>query len=924
MKTAFKNFSLMAVLFGLFLALAPALAFAQAAPGSSGSGPFDLPANDLSRKTFIEPLFGPIIGSTTTSPLTEIMRMFNGSLLFLGGLLVAYTIVAGTMSTAHDGEMLGKKWSSMWVPIRTALGAAAVMPVAGAQGGWCIAQVIVIWLAMQGAGLANTLWSTFATSSDGVVSAATYNPPISLPMVRNLYSTMLLSSVCVSSQNADNSTNSDLTNFVMGADKYSAKVVDKPDYFAIYYSKGSVAPAGIVFSNGACGAFSIHHDYLNNDGSRTNGSGYVDQQIVDMNGINRSVVAARVEELKAANKALTALADTIVSKTATQESVDKTLNDLLENYSKNVGKAARDAYANGAFSKDFAKRMSDDGWVMAGAYYMQMVKAQDLITRSVTNIPINAAIPVHTVQFSSQVTTDLDRTRAYLAQSSSTPGGVAGFGQSEDTSNWSSRVVAWFINDSTGGLMPDANMNQNPIMMAKGLGDKMTGMAWAGFAAAAAVGAASTVGVLGNTLGDGGVISFMPMVYTLFMALVVPGAVLSTYLPMVPYIMWLGVVLGWAILLIEAVVAAPLWAIVHLAPDGDGIVGRGGQGYMLVLSLVLRPGLAVIGLVAAFALMKPVGFLVNSTFASAFNLSVTPGLFAITSTIAGCIIYVTVMVGLVHRIFTLIHVIPDRLLRWIGGGGDNVLGQEAEAVGGRGGQMAAQGAMTAGLSMGQSMTSGAAQFNANQRQQKELAKQKEIKEGQDFNGKMDSLQGDRRAAAASQSKADVAGNSAGFHAAAMTAGAASQSGYDMGTEQASRDGSPEGAEFREGLAAASQNKNPDGSTDEGAVQNYKDGYGKKALAQSEAYHSAKSKKDAGHPLTPSDQAALKSPPRPFQRTMAAAAQDGKIASEYREKAEYAAMIDPHIKSGSNGDDQSVRAAKAGKLDPNAGQLDPNE
>ena len=74
---------------------------------------------------------------------------------------------------------------------------------------------------------------------------------------------------------------------------------------------------------------------------------------------------------------------------------------------------------------------------------------------------------------------------------------------------------------------------------------------------------------------------------------------------MIPYILWLGVLLGWVILIVEAVIAAPIWAVSHMAPDGDGVVGRGGQGYMLVLSLVLRPPLMILGLVCAIVLMKP-------------------------------------------------------------------------------------------------------------------------------------------------------------------------------------------------------------------------------------------------------------------------------------------------------------------------------
>ncbi|HHN9604606.1 TPA: DotA/TraY family protein, partial [Escherichia coli] len=93
--------------------------------------------------------------------------ILNSAVLLVGGILAAYTLIAGTMSTAHDGEMLGKKWSSMWLPVRTALGTAMILPAAG---GFCAAQVMVLWMINQGVGLADTVWNTYASNpSDGAV-----------------------------------------------------------------------------------------------------------------------------------------------------------------------------------------------------------------------------------------------------------------------------------------------------------------------------------------------------------------------------------------------------------------------------------------------------------------------------------------------------------------------------------------------------------------------------------------------------------------------------------------------------------------------------------------------------------------------------------------------------------------------------------
>ena len=98
----------------IFLSLIPGFAFAN--------NLFDPPTGDKSM-TILAAVFGSLgtFGAGGADPLAAGIQAFNGGVLVIGGVLVAYTILVGTIGTAHDGEMLGKKFSSVWVPIRTAL-----------------------------------------------------------------------------------------------------------------------------------------------------------------------------------------------------------------------------------------------------------------------------------------------------------------------------------------------------------------------------------------------------------------------------------------------------------------------------------------------------------------------------------------------------------------------------------------------------------------------------------------------------------------------------------------------------------------------------------------------------------------------------------------------------------------------------------
>src|SRR5690606_36723127 len=102
----------------------------------------------------------------------------------------------------------------------------------------------------------------------------------------------------------------------------------------------------------------------------------------------------------------------------------------------------------------------------------------------------------------------------------------------------------------------------------------------------------------------------MPLIATLW----VVAFLTTNLLPMMPFIIWLGAIIGWTILVVEAIVAAPLWAIMHLHPNGSDIVGRGGAGYPLVRGLLLRPVLLIYGFIADVTVFAVFGDLINKLF----------------------------------------------------------------------------------------------------------------------------------------------------------------------------------------------------------------------------------------------------------------------------------------------------------------------
>lgn len=923
MKQKNKWMSWVALALMLVMMLAPMAAFAQAQPQPGDT--FTLAKDDLSRTTFIDPLFGPISGGGQPSPLTGLMLVFNGILLTVGGILVLYTILAGTLSTAHDGEMLGKRWSTLWVPIRTSLAAAAMMPVV--SGGWCVAQVAVIWLAMQGAAMANVMWSKFVENGAALITTATYAPPSGLTSIRQAYTTMFVNASCVASnEGIREQAGGDAA--LMGRLAYESRVTQTSNVFRIDYGPtgfwrnlGAVADG--TASSAECGTIALNEPTNKINESAPRGGSNTGSMLFDLNAeeIAKPIAAARRAEFIHAKQETERLAALLATGDLSQVDFGKSMDALLKRYSTNVSKVASETFSEHV-NADFLDRMKQDGWVMAGAMYLQMSRAQDQITRSITNAPTVVLPRVEdskTANFlsgdgpvsgASEEDKDIGAAVGMVNRYvSSAAGGVAGLGQDSTSNNpgWSTRFVNWFINEDSAIGVGTIDVNQNPVMMAKGLGEKMTATAW-GALAAASVAGMFTIG--GAGVGTAAIIA--PIFMLFFSSLLVPGAILSTYLPLMPYIMWIMVVLAWAILLIEAVIAAPLWALVHLAPDGDGVVGRGGQGYMLVLSLVLRPALMILGLVAAFVLMKPIGFLVNSTFVGAFSVSVEPGPFSLTQTIAGCVIYCIVMIILVQRVFSLIHVVPDRLLRWIGGGGGEI-GEQAAAAGEGWGKAGA--ALGAHIAVGQVGQQAIGQMGAASRQNRQLAATRAAEDSERAASMSGAASTALRDAHVSGSKADHNQDAhSGLAAAAAFENHANVS-YRAAQAEAKVDRSSDASSFSRGLARA-EREGPS------SARAYLEEQGKQAYEERQAYRGAKDRLGSGKEK-PGDQQVIDAySPQPYRELLASGYESQKIANEYYRKADGSELGGPGLGSG-----DSIRADKQGSrpVAPEGGvdSTDPN-
>lgn len=171
-------------LIGLLFAIYSFPALADDSTTKALSNLFTPSQNDQSL-IYLNYIFGQV-GNVLTSQLSDsgsaiaanvsilgsLFSVFNKIVLAVGTFVVLFSTVAGVLNTSNEGEALGRKWSSVWLPLRTVIGVSCLIP---GGSGYSILQVGLMWVIVHGVGAADELWSTalkfmdsygFVTSQD--------------------------------------------------------------------------------------------------------------------------------------------------------------------------------------------------------------------------------------------------------------------------------------------------------------------------------------------------------------------------------------------------------------------------------------------------------------------------------------------------------------------------------------------------------------------------------------------------------------------------------------------------------------------------------------------------------------------------------------------------------------------------------------
>ncbi|QJQ02321.1 conjugal transfer protein TraY [Herbaspirillum rubrisubalbicans Os34] len=680
------------------------LASSALAGAESGTiAQFTPPPGDTS-VDFLREVFGDIVGlissggKASAAPadtvLGSMMAIFNTAVLFVGMLFVGYTTVKGTVDSAHDGELLGRKMSSIWIPLRTVGGTALLLPLGS---GFSLIQIGILWLALQGVGIADKMWNA-------AIDQMSRDNMISRPMIpdsRPLAANILRFEVCAAAMNKQYSESGRATRIEAATSKQvmmnsgellNYDVFDLAPPVAMYTTAKNFSNAtysvtkytwnandNSYINKNVCGGVSWKQSYEASEGNS------------NTKVLKEPILAAHAAALQAMIKELQPVANQIVTgDKPTPGAIDTAAN----NYENTLRTAAKNAVnqTNDRARSDFLTAAKDGGWIYAGTWYNHIVKMNDVMQSTLNGLPTSDPIAINDKETQEVLQTYKDAMAVadeYAKHRSDSVRQVyytetdvrlpqAGEGAWDYARKLLSTPFMGGINQMTQEV---AGSNLNHMSQMKSFGDTIVGIGEGCLAAmAGAAGVANSViakGTVGLAFDVGAVLQVLSgVVTTLAIALFFFGVVLSTYIPMIPFITWMTSVVNWFVLVLESVIAGPLFAVAHIHPDGDDAVGKAGPGWMMILSLVMRPSLMLFGLIGSMLLTQPVTGLINGSFMSVVAGVQADSTTGIVSLIAFITIYATLMTTVVHLVFSLIHFIPDNIMRWLGQASGALAGAE--------------------------------------------------------------------------------------------------------------------------------------------------------------------------------------------------------------------------------------------------------
>lgn len=645
----------------------------------------------LSGMAVAKQLFGDIaanplqFGVAPSGMISSVLVVINVSLLAMATVWVSWTMIKGSLMTAHDGQFVGKSMHSAWVPFRMTVGIASLVPF---FKGLCLAQVIMLYAIQLSIGAGNLAWNKaveYALNDNNDVLTITQTVQYD-----NITRSVFNSLVC---------------QYSITAGKYLMHETT-PEYGNKFFTDGNGLNHWNFGSNGGqgaeCGSYSL-----------PSGISGVSAKSAE---IQKTVFTNLVNSLDSfAGKLVSDTLHMLIDHTTNPTFDGAFLAQATAAYNGQIKEQIKvlvaQANQNSGMS-DLKQKMKDNatsqGFVTAGAWFFTLssknnaassVLGKGVIVSQSALSPDNN-IFIGKTDIYAKVMPLIDSTLIKQHTEESANGIDWLFSQVKKAfSNNKSGTDGSIGQSIVAGLIESGDSQANAIIRIANMGSWITSIGAVGITTVGAIdGAAKAAEDSGenkvaNLIGIGAVSTgpvlgaahaWLDIAAGAFKVLFWFGIICATYIPMIPAIVWLMRMMSIFAIWVEAVVSASVWAFAHLDTDGEGMGQRAGHGYMFLFNVLLNPMLSVLGLVLGTVLLG-----IMSTFA----LKLYPEMIANASgddmtgllkIIAYLVIFVMVNMSLVNLSMQLINVVPDNIMDWVGGRVGGTLGKGGEDMVGAG------------------------------------------------------------------------------------------------------------------------------------------------------------------------------------------------------------------------------------------------
>jgi hypothetical protein len=573
------------------------------------------------------------------NPLNTAFNVFGALLAFLASVTVAWHVISGIVQTAHDGRVLGQKWHQIWAVPRVVIGVSMLVPLPGV--GMCAGQLLVREVAGASAAMANGVWNAF---SDSVLQKGEPVVPVSAAgheLVRELF----LLEACNAAANLDG---------LRGDTSYPP-----PD------SGGAVGSGAVAWTYApVCGAlrFPLSSEHPEFGEARRQAVGAVIGEI-------RSVAESAAMAIMPAGNGSSI-------DTSQLAALVTWMNGLAATYDASIAKAAASAAAtvDSDTREKLAAYSEQRGWMTAGLYWRTLSQTSEIAVGLATErweieqprdrVPARFGTTEPSMPDVQRAMTAL---RAYLDTGASevrlkaddlTFAGDA-------NADFMTRILAPLRDVVAASLTSDASTDPVSKMMSMGHG--LLAGAEVSVAAGAVASAAGT-NLVSDSVGLGGVVSWLqPMARLAVYAVGACGVVLAYVLPMMPFIFLLFLSIGWLVFILEAKIAVLIWSFLWCRMDGADLLSDAQRpGAMLLFNLLLRPTLGILALCGSYALTSLTLGFVDETFGLAFAGSQGGHVIGLVGLMVGVGMLTFLQWKLFLRLHELISELPDRVARWFG------------------------------------------------------------------------------------------------------------------------------------------------------------------------------------------------------------------------------------------------------------------